>query len=338
VANSPHDALFRFTFGQPQHAAALLRHVLPAALVRAIDWSSLVLQAGTQIDKRLRRQQSDLLFAVRSRDGPALIYVLIEHKSRRDPWTALQLLSYVVGIWQAQRRRRDGARLPRILPVLLHHGRRPWTAATDVAELLDRRGVSSAASALLQPWQPRFQHLVVSTAAWGPDQLRSMALTLLGKVTLAALQFLPGASHRQVVEAIVRWADLVRQLLRAPSGREALEALSTYVLTTTAVEPDRLLEVVERAVESGASVTMKTMKTAAARLRAEGRAEGKAEGKAQGKAEGKAELLLRLLTTRFGAVDEQTRAVVCAATSEQLDQWAVLCLEAPTLAEVFSSR
>jgi len=34
-----HDALFRRTFGDPQHAAALLREILPAELVAAIDWT-----------------------------------------------------------------------------------------------------------------------------------------------------------------------------------------------------------------------------------------------------------------------------------------------------------
>ncbi len=333
MAHSPHDALFRFTFGQPEHAAALLREVLPATLVRGIDWSTLRLQSGTQIDPKLRRQQSDLLFLARAGARQVWLYLLIEHKSRNEPWAVLQLLGYVIGIWQRARRQRPRPRrLPLVVPVVLHCGRRPWTAAVEIAELLDTGGLPRELTAALHAVQPRFRHFVVSLADRDPEQVRGMGLTLLGKVSLAALQFLPGASHEQVVRAVVGWADVVRQLLQAPSGLEALAALSTYLWSTTSAETEPLLEVVERVVGEGEEI----MKTAADRLRAEGKALGKAEGLAQGEVAGRAALLARLLVARFGPLDAAMRARLEGASPAAIDEWAVRCLSASSLAEVFS--
>jgi hypothetical protein len=68
-----------------------------------------------------------------------------------------------------------------------------------------------------------------------------------------------------------------------------------------------------------------------------GKAQGKAEGKAEGEAEGRAELLLRLLTARFGPLDEATAARVHAGTPSDVELWAIAVLSAPSLAAVFDS-
>jgi len=49
--SSPHDALFKYVFSQPEHAASELRAVLPAELSRRIDWSSLELQPTSFVDE-----------------------------------------------------------------------------------------------------------------------------------------------------------------------------------------------------------------------------------------------------------------------------------------------
>ena len=53
VLPGPHDALFRYVFSQPEHAAAELRSVLPATLSARLDWSSLELSPSSFIDEQL---------------------------------------------------------------------------------------------------------------------------------------------------------------------------------------------------------------------------------------------------------------------------------------------
>jgi hypothetical protein len=59
---SPHDALFRFTFSQPEHAAPLIRSKLQPELARSVDWSSLELRPGSFVDRELEWRHTDLLF------------------------------------------------------------------------------------------------------------------------------------------------------------------------------------------------------------------------------------------------------------------------------------
>ena len=93
--------------------------------------------------------------------------------------------------------------------------------------------------------------------------------------------------------------------------------------------------------ETAPKVWETDMQTVAEQWRAEARAMGeaqgggKAEGKVEGKVEGNADMLLKLLACRFGAVPEDTRTRIYAASIADLDAWAAAVLSASSLDEVF---
>lgn len=64
--------------------------------------------------------------------------------------------------------------------------------------------------------------------------------------------------------------------------------------------------------------------------------EGKEQGIAQGIEKGERSLLYRLLTRRFGPLDEPTEARLQQASAAELERWADNILEARTLEEVFT--
>lgn len=98
---TPHDALFKSFFSTPEHAADVLRSALPSAVARRIDWSTLRASDGTLIDDTLRESRSDLLLRVRTTSNGALfIHVIFEDQSTEDPWMALRMLRYMVGLWE----------------------------------------------------------------------------------------------------------------------------------------------------------------------------------------------------------------------------------------------
>ena len=74
VNPTPHDSLVRAIFGQPQHAAAELGVILPAAVAASLDLGSLVPVAATFIDESLRASAADLVFAARFRDGSTAVF------------------------------------------------------------------------------------------------------------------------------------------------------------------------------------------------------------------------------------------------------------------------
>jgi predicted transposase/invertase (TIGR01784 family) len=135
-----HDRFVRYTFSQPERAAAELRAALPSHVVSEVDWSSLQRESGSVVDPELRQTESDLLFTARLHTGhPLLLYVLLEHQSTVDRWMALRMLRYVVRqveYWRQQHP--ESTVLPVIIPLVMFHGEDgAWTAPRRVEDLFD---------------------------------------------------------------------------------------------------------------------------------------------------------------------------------------------------------
>ena len=133
-SNRPHDALFKQVFTSTEHAASILEKILPQALARKIDWTSLQLCSGSHVDALLTDSHADLLFSAHFVDEPALLYLLFEHQSSPDELMPLRLLRYVVRIieWhtkQAASRGEPVLPLPLVVPVVLPSAfTLPWSA------------------------------------------------------------------------------------------------------------------------------------------------------------------------------------------------------------------
>jgi hypothetical protein len=138
-----HDNLVKHAFSDVENARGVLATALPAAIVARIDLSSLNLRPGTFVDENLEDRYSDLLYAARISGREALLYLLWEHKSVPEPFTPLQVMRYMVRIWDQhlaslpKKKRGEVPRLPVIVPIVLHHGREGWTAAVTFEEMLD---------------------------------------------------------------------------------------------------------------------------------------------------------------------------------------------------------
>ena len=150
---NPHDALFRAVFADPARAAELVRSALPSGVTGAVDWTKLERIDASFVDDDLRDHQADLVFrtTIAGRDG--CVYVLLEHKAAPDRFAVLQLLRYVVRLWERWRADEPSSpHLPLVLPFVLHNGPGPWSAPRSLHELLAPTDVPAALLAL----QPSF--------------------------------------------------------------------------------------------------------------------------------------------------------------------------------------
>ena len=223
---TPHDALFKAVFAAPNDAADLIRPLLPPPLAAAIDWSSLVLVPGSFIDDALRQTHADLLFEVRIRGRRALLYLLAEHKSRGDRFTSLQLLGYQLAIWTQWRKDHPRARrLPPIVPIVVHHGRRPWRAPTSLLPLFDLRGLEPAAARALAALQPVFAFSLDDVSRCDDASLRGRDASPLAQLALASLRTLRGANVQATLRAIEAWLDVVARALATAGGGERIDVL-----------------------------------------------------------------------------------------------------------------
>lgn len=254
------DRLCRRIFDRPEAGADLARNVLPQHYQDQIDFSSAKIEKGNYIDRDLRQHTSDLLFRFKRKDSgdELFLYVLVDHKSAPDKWTPLQMLRYVVKIYQHVLRGRPRPEiLPEIVPVALYHGTRQWNYPLELAELI---------SALSAQYVPKFAPLLYDLEQIEDSSLVGAVQTVVGLVSLKYIK-------RQFSETAVRY--LLRELHRLPRGSSLLHEIYTALLEFKEAEELQLF--LRLAREMWYRDTEEDMMGYGQKLREEGRVAGREE-------------------------------------------------------------
>ena len=331
MSNTPHDSLFKATFSQVEHVEGELRAVLPAGVAARLDFASLELCPGSFVDEDLAARHTDLLFNARFGGRPALVYLLFEHQSTVDAQMPFRLLRYMVKIWDAHLAKYpDAVRLPVILPVVLHHGERGWSAAVAFEELLD---VDADLLAEVGPYVPRFRFLLDDLELTTDEAIRARAMSALGRFALWCLKH----ARRQgfFKHELGGWGQIIREAWRSPNGEAAVQTIFRYVFDVDdQLTVDEIKELLAKSVGPEIEEEIVTLSD---RLREEGRIKGELKGELRGRVEGRVELLIKQLTLRFGKLPEAAVARVRGADAAQLDRWAERVLTAPTLGHVLDA-
>lgn len=331
TTTTPHDALFKLVFSQPEHAEGELRSVLPPDLVRRIDWSTLTLCPGSFVDEALAQSHADLLFSALLDGEPTFLYVLFEHQSTEVVLMPLRLLRYEVDIWDDWLAAHpDAKKLPPILPVVLHHSELGWRVATAFEDIL---AISADAFAAVAPFVPRFRFILDDVSKIDDDALRRRAMTALGKLALWCFRDVrkPG----ELVRNLARFKDLLEEVLTAPSGLKAVSAVLIYILSASGRLPK---EEVERIVRLATSQSIEGMMgSLAEQIEEIGIEKGVKKGLEEGIAAGERLVLRRQLQRRFGVLPAEVTARIEQAGRAELEGWSDNVLTAASLAEVFGA-
>jgi len=211
--------------------------------------------------------------------------------------------------------------LPAVVPVVVHHNRRPWTSSTQVLDVLD---LDPDVADAMQEHLPRFRFILDDLSRVDEQALRARPVTPPVRVTLLLLKI--AAGNPNLADDLQRWAGDLRAVLDRPGGIDLFAALLRYIELVGEAPTDEL----HKLVATLGSEAEEAYVTTADMLRAE----GEARGEARGKARGHAAALVQLLTLRFGPVPQAALDVVHAASIEQLEAWTARVLTAGTLDDV----
>ncbi|MDX2245791.1 MAG: Rpn family recombination-promoting nuclease/putative transposase [Bacteroidia bacterium] len=122
---SPHDRFFKRTLKDQEKAIGTLEGVLPPEVFARLRLETFVHADTSYVDPRLREYFSDLVYTCLTKDEhPVNIAFLFEHKSYPVDYPHLQILRYMLEIWDRQVREKQPLSL--IIPVLLYHGKEVW--------------------------------------------------------------------------------------------------------------------------------------------------------------------------------------------------------------------
>jgi hypothetical protein len=161
VVPGGHDPSYKRLFSHPQAVEDLLRGFLREDWAARLDLSTLERVSSSFVSADHRERRSDLIWRVRWRGetrGGVYLYVLLELQSTSYPFMAVRLLTYV-GLLLEEIIRKErlgpGDRLPAVLALVLHSGKRPWLAPLELARLFEEVPAS------LRRYLPRLRYLLL---------------------------------------------------------------------------------------------------------------------------------------------------------------------------------
>jgi DNA-directed RNA polymerase specialized sigma24 family protein len=324
-----HDLLFQVAFESPEHAAALLREIVPAALSALITWDTLRCETSSFVDPALTYRHSDLVFSAQLRNGPSRIFLTLEHQSTGDRAMPLRTLAYQVRIWNRFRKAYPTAPLPPIVVVLVSHVRGGWTRARSLGELFDALVPATPALAQLLPNVPL---IVEDLAHRSNDDLQRRTLPAFPKLALWLLR--DARDRRRLLDNFDAWVNTFEEAERGPDGRDAITALLTYLFRV--IDPKHHDELRAKLRQLGSHTEEITMSIIDMWVE-QGREQGRKQGVEQGREQGRVAALRRLVLLKFDceALDDRFESALRRASPEAVDGYLQRVLTAASVAAVF---
>jgi len=317
---NPHDCFFRETFGRKEIAAGFLKEYLPQEIMKMIDLDSMRIVKDSFIEKELRHHFSDLLYTVQHRQGPLYLYLLFEHKSSPDPWVALQLLRYMVRIWELHRKQNPKVKkLPAVLPLVLYHGRQKWRISPSFRELILQDDPH------LKPFLPDFRYQLHDLSTLSDEQIRG---EVLGRITLLLLKHIFDPELADQLPGIL---SLLQKVGAGQDTLEILEILLRYVVKATG----RFDEDDIKTILSSSFIEEDIVQTFIDKYIEQGMQQGIQQGMQQGMQQGGNKILTAQLKKRFGTLPGWVEKKIAEADVSAIEEWSLNLLSASTIDEVF---
>lgn len=234
---------------------------------------------------------------------------------------AFRMLRYQVAIWGKYLELNPKTRtFPVVVPVVIYQGQRRWKVSTEFADLLDV-DPDLVDDGLITP---RFRYLLDDVSEVEAPVLRGRPLTEEARLALVLLGLPVGVED--LVGELGGWVDSFAVVQAHPGGRETVARFATYVGKISRASRERMVELMATMEPEVAETFVSNWDMAVAEGRTEGIAEGLTQGRA-GRTEGRTELFAGLLALRFGDLDEDVRAAVRAASTEQITAWSTRLIE-----------
>ncbi|MBD3314867.1 MAG: Rpn family recombination-promoting nuclease/putative transposase, partial [Chitinivibrionales bacterium] len=222
--NNPHDLFFKEVFGQKEAALGFFRAYLPSEVFALLEPDSLERVNAAFVDQELTEHFSDILYAVSIQGMPAYLYLLFEHKSYVDEQTPLQLLRYMVRIWESHLKEdRTAKRLPVIIPLVLYHGPERWKVGCDFRNLFEVNEV-------LTRYIPTFAAEIYDLSHLPDEEIRG---ELLVRASLLVMKYIFDPA---LIEHLPRILLLWEEVARAKGAKECLEIVIRYLASTLPAE------------------------------------------------------------------------------------------------------
>ena len=125
-----HDKFFKKVFSNVENVRDFLYTSLPLDIQNSIEFDGLTIDPTSYISNEMKDNFCDIVVKTKLKGTVATvpydvdIYILMEHKSYYDKAIFIQLLKYMLLMWEKDIAEKKPLRV--IIPLVFYHGKRKW--------------------------------------------------------------------------------------------------------------------------------------------------------------------------------------------------------------------
>ena len=314
IIHNPHDKMFKRVFRVRENTISLLRNILPGDITAKLDLESLYFENDSYVSQDFAEYYSDLLTSVpvMGSEQETKIYFLFEHKSTYYPDTPLQLLRYMLEIWDRHdniTKNPDG-KLSVVIPVVVTHPR-SMGKEKRISDFV------SLPSEAFRAYTPDFDYLLYDSTREDPEKYEF-------NESVKALLTLWRYSHRpEFMDAVGQVFRLIRQIDPEVKLRDFLFLVMQYLYVVRS--EDEYIDI-EKIAKNEIPNAEEYMGTIAEMLTRKGREEGviigEQRGEQRGKIENAQEMVIELASEQYGplsvSLESEIRSIQSVTTLRNL--------------------
>lgn len=265
---NPHDKFFKETFSVQGNVIDFLQGTLPKEILEKLDLSALAIDNNTYIDEELKEHFSDMVYSCVCKNTKLKIALLFEHKSYPITYPHLQLLKYLLKIWETNVK--QGVGLMPVIPVILYHGKETWQVRmlTECFEGIDE---------VFFRFIPEFEYLLTDLSRYTNEEIKNKAFHK-ASLEIALLLMRNILNEVELERNLSGFFEIGKQYFEEEEGLRFLESVVRYLYNTTEIEAGKVVNTVKQLSEKGGGFVMTTAMKLIEKGKAEGRIEGKLEG------------------------------------------------------------
>ena len=281
-----------------------IENYLPESILKMVDLSELEIQSGSHVDEELSELFSDILFRTKINQREGYLYFLFEHKSYPDRMVALQLLTYMVRIWNRNVNKKLDTHIPMIIPMVVCHGETKWKISPMFSDLiLDFDILPEEVKQVI----PNYRYLLYDLSQFSDEDIKGKAELM---ITLSVARDIFKKSGEEFMETIFKAAEALAELDEKETGLEYFETYMRYILSSgpklTTEQLKTVIKELAVTYKEGSEVTM----TLAEVLRE--------EGVEKGKKDGLFELAIEHLSLKFGVLPTECQEKIASLDLKML--------------------
>lgn len=286
LIHKPHDKFFKETLSDIQTAKDFLQNYLPQEILALIDMDAITPQKDSYIEKELEETFSDLLFQTKFNQKDGYLYFLFEHKSYPAKKISVQLLKYVIQIWEQKTKEQKTDKLPVVIPLVVYHGQNAWNSSLKLSGMIeDYERLPEA----IQKYIPEYEYILYNISAYTGEEIKG---TVKLRIFLKILRDIFVQDHAQFLETLKEAMAAFDKLEKQEKGIDYFETFIRYIMNA---RNDLELKTISEITKEISLERSEAIMTIAEKLIAEGMEKGMKKGIEKGIEKGKLEVAGNML-------------------------------------------